>query len=81
MDNVFENTKCIICSEQNGTPFLTVQDRLDSSSNSYNLIQCNCGFVYLNPRPSIDGIGEYYNLIIMIHIMSNQKICGIKLIT
>ena len=60
MDNVLENTKCIICSEQNGTPFLTVRDRLDSSSNSYNLIQCNCGFVYVNPRPSTDDIDEYY---------------------
>ena len=60
MDNVFENTNCIVCSEQNGTPFLTVQDRLGNSSHIFNLIKCNCGFIYLNPRPSTSDMGKYY---------------------
>ena len=55
-----ENTHCIICSCKNASHFITLNDRLSKSAQKYTLVRCNCGFVYLNPRPSVEDIGQYY---------------------
>ena len=55
-----ENTHCIICSRKDALPFITLNDRLNKSSQKFHLLQCTCGFIYLNPRPSSENIKHYY---------------------
>ena len=54
-----EKIKCIICSSDNNLLYTQVSDRFNEE-DSFNIVQCNCGFVYLNPRPDIQEIGSYY---------------------
>ena len=55
-----ENTHCLVCSRKESSPFLTLSDRLTQSTEKFVLIQCMCGFVYLNPRPTVKEIYKYY---------------------
>ena len=55
-----EKIKCIICSSDNNLLYTQVSDRFNEE-DSFNIVQCNCGFVYLNPRPDIQEIASYYN--------------------
>ena len=55
-----ENTHCIICSSKDASTFITLNDRLNKSSHKFHLLQCTCGFIYLNPRPSSGEINHYY---------------------
>ena len=55
-----ENTHCIVCSCKESSPLLTLSDRLTQSSEKFILMQCMCGFVYLNPRPTVKEIYKYY---------------------
>jgi len=57
-----ENTTCIICSSKNSVPYLTLNDRLNISHKNFYINKCECGFVYLNPRPNISEIYNYYQL-------------------
>ena len=55
-----ENTHCIVCSCKESSSLLTLSDRLTQSSEKFILMQCMCGFVYLNPRPTVKEIYKYY---------------------
>ena len=55
-----EKIYCIICSNKNAHHFITLNDRLNKTSQKYNLLQCRCGFIYLNPRPPSKEIHKYY---------------------
>jgi len=55
-----EKIKCIICSSDSNLLYTQVSDRFNEEE-SFNIVQCNCGFVYLNPRPDIKEIESYYN--------------------
>ena len=55
-----EKIKCIICSSDKNLLYTQVSDRFNEE-DSFNIVQCNCGFVYLNPRPDIKEIESYYN--------------------
>ena len=61
-----EDTHCIICSRKDASTFITLNDRLKKTSQQYHLVKCECGFLYLNPRPTIEEISysyqsEYYD--------------------
>ena len=57
---MLENTHCIICSSKDASHLITVNDRLNISSQKFHLVQCPCGFIYLNPRPNIGDLTQYY---------------------
>ena len=54
-----EKIKCIICSSDNNLLYTQVSDRFNEQE-SFNIVQCTCGFIYLNPRPDIQEIESYY---------------------
>ena len=54
-----EKVKCIICSESNYKQLYNLKDRF--SSENFNLVECICGFIYLNPRPDSFEISRYYS--------------------
>ena len=55
-----ENICCIVCGKNNSSPFITLQDRLTHTLESFNLVKCECNFVYLNPRPDKKEAQFYY---------------------
>jgi len=55
-----EQTDCIICGSSKSDSFLHIRDRLDQDSGLFRLVQCECGFIYLNPRPGTAEISAYY---------------------
>jgi len=50
-----EFTNCIICDSEKQSDF-----QITNSNNSFTLVKCDCDFIYLNPRPDIKEIEEYY---------------------
>lgn len=55
-----EQVSCIICGE-NESKLLFRSKSFMHSDESFTLVQCvKCGLVFLNPRPTIDEIGKYY---------------------
>lgn len=58
----WEALGCPICSSKNHTHWRTVYDRFDAIPNQeFTIVSCDdCGFRYLNPRPSEDTIGVFY---------------------
>ena len=55
-----ENIHCIICEKNNSVPFITLKDRLSHNVQTFQLVKCECNFVYLNPRPDCQQISSYY---------------------
>ena len=56
-----EIINCIVCGKNKTTPYTDVSDRLSQNPELFQLVKCDCNFVYLNPRPSEDNISDYYN--------------------
>ena len=50
---------CYICKTSNYKPYVTIKDSLNI--NSYTIAQCDCGFCFVNPRPSEKELNEYYS--------------------
>ena len=55
-----ENIHCIVCEKSNSVPFITLSDRLTDKLQTFQLVKCQCNFVYLNPRPDSQQISSYY---------------------
>lgn len=55
-----ESINCIVCDKNNTIPFITVMDRLTHNRESFQLVKCECNFVYLKPRPDAQEISSYY---------------------
>ena len=49
-----ERVDCIICDSNMSTPFIKVSDRF--GSESFQIVECECGFKYLSPRPKLENI-------------------------
>ena len=56
-----EEVGCIVCSSENSEKYTTLYDRLNTSIDKFSLYKCECGFLYLNPRPNSEEISQYYN--------------------
>jgi 2-polyprenyl-3-methyl-5-hydroxy-6-metoxy-1,4-benzoquinol methylase len=55
-----EQPACLVCGSDSRKPFLTVDNRFDTSQK-FQLVQCQqCGLVYLSPRPGQKSISRYY---------------------
>ena len=49
---------CYICKTSNYKPYVTIKDSLNI--NSFTIAQCDCGFCFVNPRPSEEELNKYY---------------------
>ena len=57
-----EKINCPICGSNNNTFYLSLKDRLGpDKGKTFNLVKCDCNFVFLNPRPSELEISKYYS--------------------
>ena len=53
-------TECPVCGASEFTPFLKVKDHT-VSQKKFKIVRCaTCGFLFTNPRPPAEEIGEYY---------------------
>ncbi len=50
---------CYICKTSNNKPYVTIKDSLNISS--FTIVQCDCGFCFVNPRPSEKQLNKYYS--------------------
>ena len=55
-----EQIKCPICDSDSSNHFLSLKDRLEVSNEIFSLVECDCNFIYLNPRPNEKEIYTYY---------------------
>jgi len=55
-----ETISCIICGSDKSEPYIQVSDRLQKDDIIFQLVKCECCFVYLNPRPDETEISKYY---------------------
>jgi 2-polyprenyl-3-methyl-5-hydroxy-6-metoxy-1,4-benzoquinol methylase len=64
MKEGFEKLNCPVCDCENHSDYLSTFNRFDNDRNeNFTIKQCvNCGFVFLNPRPNAEHIGEYYQV-------------------
>lgn len=52
--------ECPVCGNQNRSVFLSTKDWF-LTQEEFSVEQCdNCGFLFTNPRPLADNIGQYY---------------------
>jgi len=56
-----ESIGCIICGNRKVAPYIEVLDRLSQNSETFQLVKCDCNFVFLNPRPTESEISNYYH--------------------
>ena len=55
-----EFVNCIICNSKDNFKLIeSVCDRF-KKQDSYNILECSCGMVMLNPRPNISDIAKHY---------------------
>ena len=55
-----EKINCIICDNNKTVPFIKLHDRLSQNQETFQLVKCECGFVFLSPRPDSGEISAYY---------------------
>ncbi|MBU4285014.1 class I SAM-dependent methyltransferase [Patescibacteria group bacterium] len=54
--------KCIICNKDETKQLFAGKDLLHKVDDTkFNIVKClNCGLVYLNPQPTLEGLKKYY---------------------
>ena len=64
MEIGFENIVCPVCNESRQIKLLNTFDRFDKSKQmSFKIVECvKCSFTFLNPRPKIEYISNYYQV-------------------
>ena len=50
---------CYICKKANYNPYVTIKDSLNISS--FTIAECDCGFYFVNPKPSEKELNKYYS--------------------
>ncbi len=56
-----ETINCPICETKVFKDYISVGDRFNEhEDNQFNIVKCNCGLIFLNPRPTEDQISQYY---------------------
>ena len=61
-----ESIDCIICNSSNLSDYKKIQDTHDLNT-FFNLSKCDCGFIFLNPRPDENEISKYYDELYLPH--------------
>jgi len=54
-------TNCYICKSDSYTSFASILN--DSYGETFSIVECDCGFSYLNPRPKPEEMEKYYNTV------------------
>ncbi len=59
-----ETINCPVCRSDQQSLYLQTYDRFDSEREAtYNIVKCNnCGFIFLNPRPQLETLDQFYNV-------------------
>src|SRR6266496_2377714 len=56
-----ETVSCILCGSPTASEFLRQRDvNLGRTDELFTLVKCECGLIYLNPRPTRTEISKYY---------------------
>ncbi len=56
-----EYTSCNLCGADDYQLLFSGHDRLRGASETFKSVRCRkCGLIYLNPRPSLEEIAQYY---------------------
>jgi SAM-dependent methyltransferase len=56
-----EYTVCNLCGANNYQPLLSGRDRMMGGAETFQSVRCrSCGLIYLNPRPTLEEISQYY---------------------
>ncbi|MEW6100981.1 MAG: methyltransferase domain-containing protein [Candidatus Omnitrophota bacterium] len=56
-----EHIKCNLCGRDDYNLLFKSRDKILSIGPEFNLVRCkNCGFVYVNPRPTPNSLQEFY---------------------
>jgi len=56
-----ETTNCPICGSERSAPYRVVHDLVLRHEGEFQLVRCeDCSLIYLNPRPTREEIGRYY---------------------
>jgi SAM-dependent methyltransferase len=57
-----EAVGCDLCGADDTEPLRQLRDRMfETTSQAFQLVRCRrCGLIYLNPRPPVDELGQYY---------------------
>ena len=53
-------TNCYICKSNQYSSFVSIQN--DLHNETFTIVECSCGFCYLNPRPEEAAMKKYYNV-------------------
>ena len=59
---------CYICNSSNILEYKILQCEFN---HNYTLVQCVCGFIFIDPMPSINELSKYYNNLYNPHIKKN----------
>lgn len=64
MSEIFqEKSSCVICGSSEYSPYFeSVHDRFNVSEVFSIVKCCDCGFIYLNPRPTETSMSKYYDI-------------------
>ncbi|MEM7034122.1 MAG: class I SAM-dependent methyltransferase, partial [Chloroflexota bacterium] len=55
-----ETVNCNLCGSDKSEVLYTLEDWAYETAGKHTLVQCECGLVYLNPRPTLAAMGHYY---------------------
>jgi len=62
LDPRMEQTDCPLCGANDSTVLHRLENRTPQTPPSFTLVRCSaCSLVYLNPRPTPDGMATYYS--------------------
>jgi len=71
-DNTLEYVKCEICGKDDSKLLFKAKDHEYGLPGEYNIVKCcNCGLIYVNPRPRARGKTESYYPDSAAHIISS----------
>ena len=55
-----ESIHCIICNSDNASNYKKFEDAYNTEY-FFALVKCECGLIFLNPRPDKKEMSKYYN--------------------
>ena len=67
-----ELINCIICNSDKFYDNLEISDH-SNPSVIFNLVKCDCGLIFLNPRPDSVEISKYYNEKYLPHVITKKN--------
>lgn len=61
LNHKLDKVNCANCGNEEATFFFSSRDRLNGKEGIFNVVKCiRCGLIYVNPRPNIKYLIDYY---------------------